>query len=60
MTSLKTQFPVDRHEADLEGVLTDSKKALLLVETKRKFEERGHYLAFRNITRTSRAVIDQG
>jgi len=55
----KTQFPVDGRRADLAVILAEGKKPLLIIETKRKYEERGYYRAVRNIMPTSRVVIDQ-
>ncbi|MEM3745140.1 MAG: type I restriction enzyme HsdR N-terminal domain-containing protein [Candidatus Bathyarchaeia archaeon] len=54
----KTQFPVNGRRADL-AVLLAGGKPLLVIETKRKYEERGYYRVVRNIMPTSRAVIDQ-
>lgn len=55
----KTQYPVNGRRADIALVLAERKKPLLIIETKRKYEERGYYRAVRNIMPTSRVVIDQ-
>jgi len=55
----RTQFPVNGRRADLAVILAEGKKPLLIIETKRKYEEKGYYRAVRNIMPTSRAVIDQ-
>ncbi|MEM4713146.1 MAG: N-6 DNA methylase [Candidatus Bathyarchaeia archaeon] len=55
----KTQFPVNGRRADLAVILAEGKKPLLVIETKRKYEEKGYYRAVRNIMPTSRVVIDQ-
>ncbi|MBS7612455.1 N-6 DNA methylase [Candidatus Bathyarchaeota archaeon] len=55
----KTQFPVNGRRADLAVILAEGKKPLLIIETKRKYEEKGYYRAVRNIMPTSRVVIDQ-
>jgi type I restriction-modification system DNA methylase subunit len=55
----KTQFPVNGRRADLAVILAEGKKPLLIIETKRKYEEEGYYRAVRNIMPTSRVVIDQ-
>jgi len=55
----KTQFPVNGRRADLAVILAESKKPLLIIETKRKYEGKGYYRAVRNIMPTSRVVIDQ-
>jgi len=54
----KTQFPVNGRRADLAVILAGG-KPLLIIETKRKYEERGYYRVVRSIMPTSRAVIDQ-
>jgi type I restriction-modification system DNA methylase subunit len=55
----KTQFPVNGRRADLAVILAEGKKPLLIIETKRKYEEKGYWKAVRNIMPTSRVVIDQ-
>ncbi|MEM3752658.1 MAG: N-6 DNA methylase [Candidatus Bathyarchaeia archaeon] len=55
----KTQFPVNGRRADLAVILAEGKKPLLIIETKRKYEEKGYYRAVRNIMPTNRVVIDQ-
>ncbi len=55
----KTQFPVNGRRADLAVILAEGKKPLLIIETKRKYDEKGYYRAVRNIMPTSRVVIDQ-
>ncbi|MBS7632539.1 N-6 DNA methylase [Candidatus Bathyarchaeota archaeon] len=55
----KTQYPVNGRRADVAVVLAEGKKPLLIIETKRKYEERGYYRAVSNIMPTSRVVIDQ-
>ncbi|MEM2005514.1 MAG: N-6 DNA methylase [Zestosphaera sp.] len=54
----KTQFPVNNRRADLVIFLAGG-KPLLIIETKRKYEEKGRYRVARNIMPTSRVVIDQ-
>ncbi|MEM3387406.1 MAG: N-6 DNA methylase [Nitrososphaerales archaeon] len=39
--------------------MAEGKKPLLIIETKRKYEEKGYYRAVRNIMPTSRIVIEQ-
>jgi type I restriction-modification system DNA methylase subunit len=55
----KTQYPVDGKRADIAVILAEGKRPLLIIETKKKYEERGYYRAIRNIMPTSRVVIDQ-
>ncbi|MDI6847914.1 MAG: N-6 DNA methylase [Candidatus Bathyarchaeia archaeon] len=55
----KTQYPVSGRRADVAVVLAEGKKPLLIIETKRKYEERGYFKATRKIMPTSRVVIDQ-
>lgn len=55
----KTQYPVSGRRADIAVILAEGRKPLLIIETKRKYEERGYYRAVPNIMPTSRAVIDQ-
>lgn len=54
----KTQFPVNGRRADI-AVLLAGGQPLLIIETKRKHEERGVYRTTRNFMPTSRVVIDQ-
>jgi len=54
----KTQYPVSGRRADIV-VLTQGKKPLLVIETKRKYEKKGYYKVIRNIMPTNRVVIDQ-
>jgi type I restriction-modification system DNA methylase subunit len=55
----KTQFPVNGRRADLAIILAEGRKPLLIIETKRKYEEKGYYKTIRKIMPTSRVVIDQ-
>jgi type I restriction-modification system DNA methylase subunit len=55
----KTQYPVSGRRADVAVILAEGKKPLLIIETKRKYEERGYFKVIRNIMPTSRVVIDQ-
>jgi len=55
----KTQYPVNGKRADLAVILAEGQRPLLIIETKKKYEERGYYRAIRNIMPTSRVVIDQ-
>jgi type I restriction-modification system DNA methylase subunit len=55
----KTQYPVNGKRADIAVISAETKKPLLIIETKKKYEERGYYRAVRNIMPTSRVVIDQ-
>jgi len=55
----KTQYPVNGKRADIAVILAEGKKPLLIIETKKKYEERGYYKTIRNIMPTSRVVIDQ-
>lgn len=55
----KTQYPVDGKRADIAVILAEGKKPLLIIETKKKYDEAGHYKVIRNIMPTSRVVIDQ-
>jgi len=55
----KTQYPVSGRRADIAVILAEGRKPLLIIETKRKYEERGYYKAIRSIMPTNRAVIDQ-
>lgn len=55
----RTQYPVSGRRSDVAVILAEGKKPLLIIETKRKYEEKGYYKAIRNIMPTSRVVIDQ-
>jgi len=55
----KTQYPVNGRRADIAIILAEEKKPLLIIETKKKYEEKGYYKVIRNIMPTSRVVIDQ-
>ncbi|MEM1943719.1 MAG: hypothetical protein QXO30_01770 [Candidatus Caldarchaeum sp.] len=52
MTALRfdePKFPVNCRRAGLGVILAEGKKPLLIIETKRKYEENGYYRAVRNI-----------
>jgi hypothetical protein len=56
---VKPQYRVNNRRADLALLLTEKKRPILIIETKRKLEMRGYYREERKIDPTSRVVIDQ-
>jgi len=57
--TVEREYPIDNKRADIAVLIKDSKIPILIIETKRKYVERGTYRTDSRITPLSRAVIGQ-
>ena len=57
--TVEREYPVDNKRADIAVLVKDGRIPILIIETKRKYVERGTYRTDPRITPLSRAVIGQ-